>query len=50
VNDRPEPIPLGGTREGNQVKVKLDANPVYVTAKIGNDHWLVGWRRSWRWE
>ena len=50
VNDRPDAIALGGTREGNKVKVRIDDDPVYVTAKLGKDHWLVAWRRTWRWE
>jgi hypothetical protein len=51
ADDRPEPIDLGGTRDGDRVKVSLDAAPVYVAAEVEGRRWLVAWRRPpWRWE
>lgn len=51
AKDRPEPIDLGGTRDGDRVKVALDASPVYVAAEVEGRRWLVAWRRPpWRWE
>jgi hypothetical protein len=51
ASDRPEPIDLAGTRDGDRVKVSLDADPVYVAAEVEGRRWLVAWRRPpWRWE
>lgn len=50
ADDRPAPIELGGSRVGDRVDVELTADPVYVAAELDGRRWLVGWRRTWRWE
>jgi hypothetical protein len=51
ADDRPDPIPLTGTRTGDRIAAELAADPVYVAAELPDGRrWLVGWRRTWRWE
>ena len=51
VGDDPTPHELPATRTGDRFATgKIDGDPLYVAAVIGDTTWLVATRRVWHWE